>query len=74
MMQNQTFINSYATKLILDELRSKNEIISASKLIEKSVLFLVLELQVLLLQIDLHQEILHQPTKVLLPVMYYASG
>ena len=35
MMQNQTFINSYATKLILDELRSKNEIISASKLIEK---------------------------------------
>jgi hypothetical protein len=35
MMQNQTFINSYATKLILDELRSKNEIILASKLNEK---------------------------------------
>ena len=35
MMQNQTFINSYATKLILDELRSKNKIISASKLNEK---------------------------------------
>jgi hypothetical protein len=35
MMQNQTFINSYATKLILDELRSKNEIIVANKLNEK---------------------------------------
>ena len=35
MMQNQTFINSYATKLILDELRSKNEIIVSNKLNEK---------------------------------------
>lgn len=35
IMQNQTFVNSYATKLILDELRSKNEIILASKLNEK---------------------------------------
>ena len=35
MMQNQTFINSYATKLILDELRSKNAIIVANKLNEK---------------------------------------
>jgi hypothetical protein len=35
IMQKQSFINTYATKLILDELRSRNEIILASKLNEK---------------------------------------
>jgi hypothetical protein len=35
IMQNQTFVNSYATKLILEELRSKNDIILASRLNEK---------------------------------------
>jgi hypothetical protein len=35
IIQKQSFINSYATKLILDELRSRNEIILASKLNEK---------------------------------------
>ena len=35
IMQKQSFINTYATKLILDELRNRNEIILASKLNEK---------------------------------------
>ena len=35
IMQKESFINTYATKLILDELRSRNEIILASKLNEK---------------------------------------
>ena len=35
VIQKQSFINAYATKLILDELRSRNEIILASKLNEK---------------------------------------
>ena len=35
VMQKKSFINTYATKLILDELRSRNEIILASKLNEK---------------------------------------
>ena len=35
IMQKQSFVNTYATKLILDELRSRNEIILASKLNEK---------------------------------------
>jgi len=35
IMQKQSFINTYATKLILDELRSRNEIILASKLNDK---------------------------------------
>lgn len=35
IMQKQSFINSYATKLILDEIRSRNEIILANKFNEK---------------------------------------
>lgn len=35
ILQKQSFINAYATKLILDELRSRNKIILASKLNEK---------------------------------------
>ena len=35
IMQKQSFVNTYATKLILGELRSRNEIILASKLNEK---------------------------------------
>lgn len=35
IMQKQSFINTYATKLILDELRKRNEIILANKLNKK---------------------------------------
>jgi uncharacterized protein YgiM (DUF1202 family) len=35
IMQKQSFINTYATKLILDELRKRNEIILANKLDKK---------------------------------------
>ena len=35
IMQKKSFINTYATKLIMDELRSRNEIILANKLNEK---------------------------------------
>ncbi|MGD8987638.1 MAG: SH3 domain-containing protein, partial [Syntrophobacterales bacterium] len=36
IMQKQSFINSYSTKLILDELRKRNESTSASKLNKKA--------------------------------------